>query len=42
MAKRSNLFRGLIIMVILVIGGCSAGGLMLAAYNGVGGIAKAK
>ena len=42
MAKRSIVMRGLIIMVILMIGGCSVGGLMLAAYNGTGGIAVAK
>lgn len=42
MAKRSKLFRGLIIVVILGISSCSAGALMLAGYNGVGGIAKAR
>lgn len=29
-------------MVILLVGGCSVGGLMLAAYNGTGGIAVSK
>lgn len=42
MAKRSMLFRGLILLVVLVFGGCSAGGLALMYYKGTGGIAVAK
>lgn len=42
MARRSIVMRGLIVVVILMIGGCSIGGLMLAAYNGAGGIAVSK
>lgn len=42
MAKRSVLMRGMILLVVLVFSGCSAGGLALMYYKGTGGTAISK
>jgi hypothetical protein len=42
MAKRSILMRGIILMVVLVFGGCSAGALTLVYYKGASGTAVSK
>lgn len=40
MAKRSLVFKGLILLVLVGFGGCSVGGLALMYYKGTGGTAN--